>query len=153
MSIFQSILYCTDFSETADHAFAYATNLAETYGATLLIFHATYQPVYPVLAEPYVMSQAVEHAESRLRQEADEEIRRRYLSKLRADHPNEVIVRSGTPAQEILQIIRHRGVDLVVMGARGRSALELLMFGSVAQRVVRRSPVPVLTVSAKIAGE
>jgi nucleotide-binding universal stress UspA family protein len=153
MSIFQTILYCTDFSETADHAFTYAMNLAETYGSSLLIFHATYHPVYPVLAEPYVMSQAVEHAESRLREEAEEEIRRRYIPRLPAPHPPEVIVRSGTPAQEILQVIRQRGVDLVVMGARGRSSLEMLMFGSVAQRVVRRSPVPVLTVSAKIAEE
>jgi nucleotide-binding universal stress UspA family protein len=149
MGIFGTILYCTDFSETADRAFDYALNLAETYGSTLVILHATYHPVYPVLAEPYVMSQAVEHAEGRLRQEAEEEIRRRYVPRLPAQHPHEILVRSGTPAQEVLQVIRQRGVNLVVMGARGRSPIELLMFGSVAQRVVRRSPVPVLTVSAR----
>jgi nucleotide-binding universal stress UspA family protein len=44
--------------------------------------------------------------------------------------------------------VKERGIELVVMGTRGRSPLELLVFGSVAQRVVRRSPCPVLTVSA-----
>jgi universal stress protein A len=149
MGIFGTILYCTDFSETADKAFAYALNLSETYGCTLLIFHAIHQPVYPVLAEPFVLSQVVEQAEGRLRQEAEEEIRKRYLPRVPPQTPREVIVCSGPPAQEILRAVRERGVDLVVMGARGRSPLELLMFGSVAQRVVRRSTSPVLTVSLK----
>jgi nucleotide-binding universal stress UspA family protein len=147
MAIFRTILFCTDFSETAFQAFDYALNVAETYGASLVIFHAIHQPVYPALAEPYVMSQVVEHAENRLRQEAEEEIRTRYLPRIPAAVPHKVVLRSGPPAQEILQFLREEKVDLVVMGTRGRSPLELLVFGSVAQRVVRRSPCPVLTVS------
>jgi nucleotide-binding universal stress UspA family protein len=152
MSLFGTILYCTDFSETADKAFDYALDLAGMYGGRLLLFHAVYQPVYPVLAEPYVMTQVVEHAESRLKQEAEAEMGRRYVSRIPADRPHEIIVRAGPPAQEILQAIRGMAVDLVVMGARGRSPLELIMFGSVAHRVVRRSPCPVLTVSLERPG-
>lgn len=149
MSLFRKLLYCTDFSPTADHAFDYALQLARSHGCAMILFHAIHQPLYPVLAEPFVMSQVVEQAEDRLRQEALDEIHRRYLSALPADLPKEVVVRSGSPSQEILRIIGEMGVDLVVMGARGRSPLELLMFGSVAHRVVKRSPVPVLTVPAR----
>lgn len=149
MSLFRTILYCTDFSPTADQAFDYAVKLAEIHGCTLMLFHSVHQPLYPVLAEPFVMTQVVEQAEDRIKQEAEEEIHRRYVAALPAHLPREVVVRSGSPSQEILRIIRERGVDLVVMGARGRSPLELLMFGSVAHRVVKRSPVPVLTVPAR----
>lgn len=147
MAFFKKVLFCTDFSETAFQAFDYALNIAETYGASLVIFHAIHQPVYPALAEPYVMTQVVEHAENRLRQEAHEEIRTRYLPKIPTGIPHRVVLRTGPPAQEILECLREEKVDLVVMGTRGRSPLELLVFGSVAQRVVRRSPCPVLTVS------
>jgi len=149
MSLFRTILYCTDFSPTADHALGYALHMAEIHGAKLILFHAVHQPLYPVLAEPFVMTQVVEQQEDRLRLEAEQEIRRRYLPSLPADLSWELAVRSGNPSQEILRIIQEKGVDLVVMGARGRSPLELLMFGSVAHRVVKRSPVPVLTVSSR----
>lgn len=152
MSLFRTILYCTDFSPTADHAFHYALQMAQIHQAGLVIFHAVHQPLYPVLAEPFVMTQVVEQQEDRLRQEAQEEICRRYLPSIPGNLSWELLVRSGSPSQEILRAIPEKGIDLVVMGARGRSPLELLMFGSVAHRVVKRSPVPVLTVSARPSG-
>ena len=150
MNIFRTICFCTDFSDTADKAFDYALNLAQTYGSALVIFHAVHQPVYPALAEPYVMSQVVDLAEDRLRQEAEEDIRKKYLSRVPSDLSCEAMVRSGSPAQEILQLVKDKGIDLVIMGTRGRSPLELLVFGSVAQRVVKRAPCPVLTVSTLV---
>lgn len=152
MGLFKTILYCTDFSPTADHAFEYALQMAQIHQAALILFHSVHQPLYPVLAEPFVMTQVVEQQEDRLRREAEDEIRRRYLPALPGNISWEIVVRSGTPSQEILRTISEKGVDLVIMGARGRSPLELLMFGSVAHRVVKRSPVPVLTVSAKSSG-
>lgn len=149
MILFRTILFCTDFSPTADHALQYALHMAQVHGAKLILFHSVHQPLYPVLAEPFVMTQVVEQQEDRLRREAEEEIRKRYVPGLPASLSWELVVRSGSPSQEILRIIQERGVDLVIMGARGRSPLELLMFGSVAHRVVKRSPVPVLTVSLR----
>jgi nucleotide-binding universal stress UspA family protein len=149
MILFRTILFCTDFSPTADHALQYALHMAQIHGARLILFHSVHQPLYPVLAEPFVMTQVVEQQEDRLRREAEEEIRRRYVPAMPESVSWELVVRSGNPSQEILRIIQEKGVDLVVMGARGRSPLELLMFGSVAHRVVKRSPVPVMTVSLR----
>lgn len=152
MGLFRTILYCTDFSPTADHAFQYALRMAQIHEAALILFHSVHQPLYPVLAEPFVMTQVVEQQEDRLRREAEEEILRRYVPSIPGNLSWELLVRSGSPSQEILRLISEKGVDLVIMGSRGRSPLELLMFGSVAHRVVKRSPVPVLTVSAKPSG-
>ncbi len=152
MALFRKILYCTDFSPTADNAFQYALEMARIHEACLILFHSVHQTLYPVLAEPFVMTQVVEQQEDRLRQEAQEEIRRRYVPSIPQNLSWEILVHSGSPSQEILRAISEKSVDLVVMGARGRSPLELLMFGSVAHRVVKRSPVPVLTVSNRPAG-
>ena len=54
---------------------------------------------------------------------------------------------SGDPAQEILKIIESEGIDLVIMGTHGRKGLEHVVFGSVAENVVKKSPVPVLTIN------
>ncbi|MBW2707880.1 MAG: universal stress protein [Deltaproteobacteria bacterium] len=53
----------------------------------------------------------------------------------------------GDPTQEILKAIDSEGIDMVVMGTHGRKGLDNVLFGSVARNVVRRSPVPVLTVN------
>ena len=54
---------------------------------------------------------------------------------------------SGDPAQEILKTIESEGIDLVIMGTHGRKGLEHVFFGSVAENVVKKSPVPVLTIN------
>ena len=53
----------------------------------------------------------------------------------------------GDAAEEILNYVRSEGIDLVIMGTHGRKGLEKIVFGSVAERVVQKSPVPVLTVN------
>jgi nucleotide-binding universal stress UspA family protein len=53
----------------------------------------------------------------------------------------------GDAAQEVLNYIQSEGIDLVIMGTHGRKGLEHIIFGSVAERVVKHSPVPVLTVN------
>jgi nucleotide-binding universal stress UspA family protein len=59
------------------------------------------------------------------------------------------LLRQGNPAPEIVDAIRAHGIDLVVMGTHGRHGLPRLLLGSVAEKVVRTSPVPVMTVSAQ----
>jgi len=56
-------------------------------------------------------------------------------------------VLSSDPAQEILKTIDSEGIDLVIMGTHGRKGLEHVFFGSVAENVVKKSPVPVLTIN------
>jgi nucleotide-binding universal stress UspA family protein len=59
----------------------------------------------------------------------------------------------GDAAEEILNYVRSEGIDLVIMGTHGRKGLEKIVFGSVAERVVKKSPVPVLTINPYGKGE
>jgi nucleotide-binding universal stress UspA family protein len=53
----------------------------------------------------------------------------------------------GDAAEEVLNYVRSEGIDLVIMGTHGRKGLEKVVFGSVAERVLQKSPVPVLTIN------
>jgi nucleotide-binding universal stress UspA family protein len=65
---------------------------------------------------------------------------------------HEIFVASGNAAREILRLTAEQDIDLIVMGTHGRTGLKHFILGSVAERVVRESPVPVLTIHPKAAG-
>ncbi len=144
---FKNIVFCTDFSDNADLAFLTARELASHYGATLHIvhimvnfslappIHATYMPIE---YDPKFVEQ--------ITQAAKDSIQEKYLSKLATDQPHEVHLLSGYASTEIIRIAEENNVDLIVMGSHGLSGLAHVLFGSTADRVVRRAPCSVLTV-------
>ncbi|WP_236642424.1 universal stress protein [Salinigranum halophilum] len=73
----------------------------------------------------------------------------RAVEALPDDVPTERVVRAGIPKTEVLDYVDETDVDLVVMGTHGRTGLDHYLIGSVTERVVRNSPVPVLTVRAE----
>jgi nucleotide-binding universal stress UspA family protein len=145
MIAIQSILVPTDFSQPADAALAYAKTLAEKFGSRLRLLHVVAMPyAYPLGAEAsaFAMEELMTDVETSSR---------KTLEKLGASiglPAGRISVRTvvGTPVSEILDVIASERVDLVVMGTHGRGMVEHLLLGSVAERIVRRSPVPVLTV-------
>ena len=141
---FKKILFPTDFSNCANHALKYSLLLAEKYQAKLTLFHAIIMfmddpnnPDYrfPDLTETY---NQIEQVCNRCFQEV-----------MDGDHKVEtdkVIVRGISPPDEILRYAEENDVSLIVMGTCGRSALGRFFFGSTAEKVVRHSHCPVLTV-------
>jgi nucleotide-binding universal stress UspA family protein len=145
MIAIQNILVPTDFSEAADVALAYAGGLAETFGSRIELLHVVATPVlYPTVADTsaVTMAQVIADVETSAREALQE------LGKKLGLPADRVTVRTsiGTPVTEILDAITDDEIDLVVMGTHGRGMVEHLLLGSVAERVVRRSSVPVLTV-------
>lgn len=145
MVAIRRILVPTDFSEPADAALRYARALAEQFGSTLHLMHIVPEPyVYPwgteISTMPLVdlLAQSEEQAAERLKTLASE-------SGALTDRVTTTTA-IGTPVDRILQYVADEGIDLVVMGTHGRGAVGHLLLGSVAERIVRRSPVPVLTV-------
>jgi nucleotide-binding universal stress UspA family protein len=141
----QRILVPTDFSQPADAALIYAKELAEKFDARLQLLHVvalpTFYPMGPEAAA-FPMAELLTEAETAAQRTLEEQARGTGLP---ADR---VIVRTtvGMPVSEILDAIAYDGIDLVAMGTHGRGMVEHVLLGSVAERVVRRSPVPVLTV-------
>jgi nucleotide-binding universal stress UspA family protein len=142
MATFNSIFVPTDFSSYAGRALEVAVQLAKDFGAALTLVHAWELPLYSYSELTIVPAQLLSSVE-----EAAQSALNQALAELRKQVPGaNAILSRGYPADEILRVAEDTKVDLIVMGTHGRRGLSHVLLGSVAERVVRRSPVPVLTV-------
>jgi nucleotide-binding universal stress UspA family protein len=132
----QNILYPTDFSSYSNQAYFHAISLAEKHGASLTILF-----VYNPDGTTTPGSQGDE--------EADQHYWRGQLEQIRPVNPR-IAVRhvllQGDPAGEIVRFGRDTGIDLIVMGTHGRTGMERLLMGSVAEKVLRDASCSVLVV-------
>ena len=133
MPIFSHVLVATDLSVTSWHALQSAADLASRLGARLTVLHVVTPRPYPYPVPP--SDRAIEDARSQL---ADE------VASLGGGA--EAMLREGSPAEGIVSAARDIGADLVVVGSRGDRGARRALLGSVAEHVMRLSPVPVLTV-------
>jgi universal stress protein A len=140
------ILVPIDFSEHSGRALRYAETLAERLGATLHLVHAIEMPAMWG-SETYTVDLGT------LLDEMTADATRR-MAECRAGVPAALSATSGVelgrPAEVIAQAALDSRADLVVMGTHGRSGLSHLMMGSVAERIIRTAPCPVLTVRDKV---
>jgi len=135
------ILVPIDFSEASDAALEHGKEIAQTYGAEIDLLHVVEEPFYPPAYGPDVASfptqDVVERVEKQLADMAREEIGYEHVM---------ISARTGYPSSEILDYIDENEVDLVVMATHGRTGLDRVLLGSVAERVLRQSPTPVFIV-------
>jgi len=138
------ILCPTDFSVFSSQALRHAMALARTFHSRLLVVHVIAN-IVPGVESVYGGAPWLLSAEDRRR--VDEEMRALLapLREARLDH--EIEVREGEPWREIAACAREMEADLVVLGTHGRGGLDHLFLGSVAEKLIRKLPCPVLTVS------
>jgi nucleotide-binding universal stress UspA family protein len=139
----QRFLVPVDFSEYADQALEYAMGLAGKLGARLTLLHVIQAlPLGGVdmgVSLPYTYLQDLE-AEITNSLQA-------YLERVTAAGlEGEIAVVHGVPFHEIIETAKLQQVDLIIMGTHGRTGLQHVLLGSVAEKVVRLSPCPVLVV-------
>lgn len=140
--MYDHILVPTDGSTGVERAVNHAVDLAAAHSATL---HALYV-VNTASYSSMPMETSWEHVRDMLGEEGEAAIERvRELAEAAAV-PVEAVVVDGSPSKEIVQYAEREDCDLVVMGTHGRGGIDRLLLGSVAERVVRSSDVPVLTV-------
>jgi nucleotide-binding universal stress UspA family protein len=141
---FKHILVPTDFEEPAIHALDFAVTLAAKFETKLTLFHAIWLPPSPYLAH----ADRLYWPTDEMGKEAEAAKLNVAVSNLKARYANcEGIMVTGEPCQAILEAVKKHGADLIVMGTHGRRALTRLLLGSVAEKIVRLSPVPVVTVA------
>ena len=140
--MFGHILVATDFSPCAEDALGVAIEVARRFEAKLTLAHACEPPTYAYLGVTAVVDLVtpIQEAARELLKSAFEQLKTRF------EGPAESLLLFGVAPVELLAAIEKHAVDLVVMGTRGRTGLSHVLIGSVAERVVRLSPVPVLTV-------
>ena len=140
----KKILAATDFSEGSRLALDLAIQIGDKFGAKLLLLHVLHDP-----AEApgfYTAKKAGKKVFRNLEQAAESMMDDFVEAHLKKYKKRETRVLPGLPSAQIVAYARQEGVDLIVMGTHGRSGLQRLMIGSVADKVIRTASCPVLTV-------
>jgi nucleotide-binding universal stress UspA family protein len=143
---YRRILWPTDFSPLAEAALPHALKLAADSGAELVVLHVL--PTAALFAIPEMAGAAWEQLERENRAIGKAELRRvteqvqSRVAKLRIHS----VLTQGVPVDQILRVAKRLRCDLIVLATHGRTGLQHVLMGSVAENVVRRAPCPVLTV-------
>jgi nucleotide-binding universal stress UspA family protein len=137
------ILVPTDFSDGSNQAFATALDMAQASGARLTLFHVNHVPttVFPDVILP-IAPELEENLEHSVQLVLDQWCERARAAGVEADTRTAF----GATHTEICAAADDIGADLIVIGTHGRSGWSHALLGSVAEKVVRKAPCPVLTV-------
>jgi universal stress protein A len=142
------ILVPVDFSRHADAAFAYARELASPLGASVELLHVVEDPLAAGVWSSEVYTAEIAGLQVNLVRDAEQQLREYAAAH---DRSIATTVRSGPVAREIVAFAADQSFDLIVMGTHGRTGVAHVVLGSVAERVVRLAPCPVLTLRAAAA--
>ena len=145
MLTLKTVLVPTDFSDASESALRSGKAMARAFGASLHAVHVMEDLLaHAWAAEVYVASMP------QLRDEIEKESRQRLGTLLtdeeRTELRAETALLAGNPFLEIVRYAKAHNIDLIVMGTHGRGPIAHMLLGSVAEKVVRKSPCPVLTV-------
>ena len=138
---FKNTLVPTDFSETSEHAFGYAKALAGSFDGRLHVLH--------VIPDPYAQPWSIEATGAAIPEllKTWEKDARKRLERMKPQAlESELITQVGHPFLQIIRYAKERSIDLIVLGTHGRGPIGHMFLGSVAEKVVRKAPCPVLTV-------
>ncbi len=143
----KNVLVPTDFSEPAEAALRYGKAFAETFGAALHLVHVLDESA---LVYPWSSPDGTPIALGAARTEMEHMIKDRLSRILTAEeigkYSAHVSTLCGSPFLEIVAYAKAQAVDLIIMGTHGRGPIAHMLMGSVAEKVVRKAPCPVLTV-------
>lgn len=141
---FQNILFATDFSLAASHAIPYVKTIAEHYGSNVFAFHVR-PPVVNPMTPPGTWNSAMEAANV-----ADDQVRKELCDTF-AGIKTQVLIEEGDLQSLLDAAIQKNNIDLVVIGTRGRTGMDIVFLGSVAEGIFRTVSCPVFTVGPQSA--
>jgi nucleotide-binding universal stress UspA family protein len=141
------ILVPIDFSEYSKKALRYAVAFARNFQSEIVLVYVVEPVVYP--ADFSFGQVAVPSMERELFERGEEQLRKLIETEIRGELPARSMVRSGKPFVEIIRAAAEEDVDLVIIATHGHGGIEHVLFGSTAEKVVRKAPCPVLTVREK----
>jgi len=146
---YKKVLFCTDFSENSDYAFEFAYGIAKRDEGLLYILYVLPENPHQAFAENYIKKEDLEKIKESIGEDLDNKYRKHYVKKIGNEIKFEIVTKSGREDNEILKFAKEEHVDIIVIGTHGRTGIEHVFFGSVAEKVLRHSPFPVFIIPCK----
>jgi nucleotide-binding universal stress UspA family protein len=144
------VLVPIDFSDYSKSALRYAVNFAKSFNAEIILIYVVEPVIYP---PDFSMGQiAMPSINTEWDDRAKEELQKLAKSEIVASENVKTIIKTGKPFVEIIETAKEENVDLIIIATHGRSGVEHILFGSTAEKVVRKAPCPVLTLREPFKG-
>lgn len=144
------ILVPIDFSNYSKNALRYASNFAKRFDAKIYLVYVVEPVIYP---SDFSMGQVTfPVADLEMNEKATAELEALAKSEIGAEIKVETIIKTGKPFVEINETAREEDIDLIIIATHGHTGMEHLLFGSTAEKVVRKAPCPVLSIREPIKG-
>jgi nucleotide-binding universal stress UspA family protein len=143
----KNILYATDFSGHSNAALPYALSMARKYGSKVFAVHVVsqslFQSTFPTIGWQAMTGQALREAKQAMTK----------LEPQLEGIPHKALIRAGQIWKELFRIVEEERIDLIVVGTQGRAGVSKVLMGSVAEKIFRHAPCPVLTVGPNVCAE
>jgi len=146
----KKVLVPIDFSDYSKSALKYAVNFAKSFSAEIVLIYVVEPVIYPPDFSMGQIAMPSINAEWDVR--AKEELQKLAISEIPGESVVKTIIKTGKPFVEIIETAKEENVDLIIIATHGHSGVEHILFGSTAEKVVRKAPCPVLTLREPIKG-
>jgi nucleotide-binding universal stress UspA family protein len=146
----KKILVPIDFSDYSKSSLKYAVNFAKRFSAELYLIYVVEPIIYP---PDFSMGQiAIPSLDLEMDKRAFEELNKLAEKEIPKELIANTIVKSGKPFIEIIETAGEEKIDLIIIATHGHTGMEHILFGSTAEKVVRKAPCPVLTLREPLKG-
>jgi len=146
----KKILVPIDFSDYSKNSLKYAVNFADQFNSEITLIYVVEPVIYPL---DFSMGQiAIPSVNAEWDLKAKEELEKLAKQEIPESFKVSVKIKTGKPFLEIIDTAAEENVDLIIIATHGHSGVEHILFGSTAEKVVRKAPCPVLTLREPIKG-
>jgi len=150
MGMIDKILVPIDFSDYSKNALKYAVQFAKHFNSSMYLIYVIEPVIYPA---DFSMGQvAIPSMDTNIQSRAEEELNNLAKNYVDPSIKVEIIIKTGKPFVEINETAKEKDIDLIIIATHGHTGVEHLLFGSTAEKVVRKAPCPVLTLREPIKG-
>ncbi len=140
----EKILIPVDFSEYSKMALDYSIEFSKKFNSELILIYVIEPIVYP---SDFGLGQIpINQVDFEIQSKAESELKKLVEEKIPSELKATYVVRTGKPFLEIINAAKEYDCDLIIIATHGHTGIEHILFGSTAEKVVRKSPIPVLTV-------
>ena len=146
---YKRVLFCTDFSENADYAFEFAFGIAKRDNGLLYILHVIPYNPNQTYVENWIDGETLVKIQRGIEEDLVNNYKERYIKKIEGEIEFETVTKSGREDNEIIKFAKKEHVDIIVLGTHGRTGIDHVFFGTVAEKVLPHSPFPVFIIPCK----